>query len=301
MKGTELKGQGISFYIDQVKKGSTEPYFAYRLYEQSWLVPAADEELLRRATSRLIEADPWFLATAMPYFLHSLHTEDLKRLTPFVGAGQSRGAAAVLRAVLWHHGRAGRFPTDRAGRAQLRVCLSFLTQVPRKQRELAWHEMRVGCYRVLDYTRYKRTFPSLYALTSPEWRAAPLISFLNTVRSKKDWKTYDRVRREWARLPPSAHVCECDVNQLHTNDGLRAIAQGDWEAVAASLTKAAEVRGCPHLNSNGFRLDVVEALVAKKKLLAPARAYLERAAQSPDGKTKLKPLQQKLERLIPKA
>jgi hypothetical protein len=115
---------------------------------------------------------------------------------PFVGAG--------------YHGRAGPFPTDRAGRAQL--------------------------------------------------------------------------RREWERLPPTHHACQCSLNELHTNDGLRAVAKGAC--------------GCPHLNSGGLRLDLVELLISKKKHLVAARAYLERAAGFGVSRQKGASLRRTLDRLI---
>jgi hypothetical protein len=115
-------------------------------------------------------------------------------------------------------------------------------------------------------------------LTSPTWRASPLQHFLDELSSKGDWKSYDKVRPEWDRLPPDHHACECYRNALYTNDGLRAAAARQWDVIPDALAKAASVRGCPHLNSGGVRLDLVRLLVAKKKQLGPAREYLERVA-----------------------
>jgi hypothetical protein len=292
-----LEGEGFAYYVDELRKSTIDPYAAYRVYERSWNVPAKDAALLRRATIRLIEADPWFLATAMPHFLHALKTDDLERLTPFVGAGPARKAAPLLRATLWYHGRRGPYHADRTGRTQLRKALLFLEQVPAKQRHQSWHEMLVGCYRVLDYAKYKRAVPRLLQLTPPNWRAAQLHDFLNVLAKKNDWKTYDQYRREWDQLPPGHHACECYLNAVHTDDGLRAAAAGKWEAVPASLDKAASVRGCPHLNSGGVRLDLVQLLVAKRKHLQPARKYLERAAAFEHGAEKVAKLRQRLDRI----
>lgn len=137
--------------------------------------------------------------------------------------------------------------------------------------------MAVGCYRVLDYEKYKRAFGPLHSLTAPEWRASGLSGFLDVLASKEDWKAYDRYRREWDRLPPDHHACECYLNALHTNDGLRAAASGQWTEVAAALTRSAAVRGCPHLNRGGLRLDLVRLLVAQKHELDAAHEYLKRA------------------------
>lgn len=298
MRDSALKTAGFAFYVSELEKGSTDPYFAYRVYETSWMVPQEQAAIVRRATVRLVEADPWFLATAIPYFLSSLETKDLERLTPFVGAGQAPEAAAMLRATLWYYGRKGPFHPDRAGLVQLRRALSYLKKVPLKQRDRAWHEMTVGCFRVLDYGKCKRAYPSLREATPPEWRASDLHGFLNVVRKKKDWKTYDRFRGEWEQLPPRHHACECYLNDLHTNDGLRAAAAGKWAAIPEALTKAADVRGCAHLNSGGLRLDLVELLVSKKKLLRAARAYLERAASFKGSLPKVTSLQRKVDAFL---
>ena len=84
---------------------------------------------------RLIESDPWFLATALPHQLACLGKKDLERLTEFVGAGPARGLAATLRAILWYHGGGG--PHGKAlGRApRLRRALAFLEEVPETRRD----------------------------------------------------------------------------------------------------------------------------------------------------------------------
>src|SRR5262245_48704654 len=159
MRENELEYAGLSFYLDELRRGSTDPYIAYRVLEKSWFVSRKDTPLLRSATVRLIESDPWFLATVMPYSLNALEVEDLERLTPFVGAGAAPGAMATLRAILWYYGRGGPYHSDRAGRAMLKRALGFLQQVPAEQRDATWHEMLVTCYRTLDYSEYKRAFP----------------------------------------------------------------------------------------------------------------------------------------------
>ncbi len=293
----QLEAEGFAYYVGELRKGATDPYLAYRVYEKSWNVPPGESALLRRATIRLIESDPWFLATAMPHFLNVLTTADLVRLTEFVGAGLARKAAPMLRAILWYHGRRGPFHPDKAGRTQLRRALSFLRDVPTKRRYHSWHEMLVGCYRVLDYAKYKRAFSKLLELTSPNWRAGELHSFLDVLTSKSDWKSYDKYRPEWDRLPPGHHACECYVNAVYTNDGLRAAAAGQWDAIPVALAKAASVRGCPHLNSGGVRLDLVRLLLTKKKQLGPAREYLHRAAAFEHGTADVATLRKRLDQL----
>jgi hypothetical protein len=278
MQPVSLESSGFQFYLNEMRRGSTEAYVAYRICEHSWRISRDDAVLLRRAVIRLIETDPWFLATAMPHVLQALETADLERLTPFVGAGPARRVGAALRAVLWYHRRRGPYHPDQAGRVQLQRALAFLQKVPRKQRARAWHEMLVGCYRALDYQKYKRAFARLLLEIPSEEQASALHDFFNAVASGEDWPTYDRHRREWDRLPLTSHVCECYLNDLYTNDGLRAVAAQAWEAAAEAVVQAASVRGCPHLNSGGLRLDLVRILISKKRNLDAARAYLDAAA-----------------------
>ncbi len=301
MHDSALAAEGFAFYVAELKRGADSPYFAYRVFEKSWQVAPNDRDVVRAATVRLIETDPWFLATAMPHFLSALTTEDIKRLTPFVGAGQSRAAAAMLRATLWFHARRGAHHPDKAGRLQLKQALLFLGQVPKKARDGAWHVMAVGCHRILDFDAYKRAFPALHEATDPAWRAMGLCTFLKDLTGKDDWKTYDRFRPQWDQLPPDHHACQCYLNDLHTNDGLRAVAAGRWAAVPHALAKAADVHGCPHLNSGGLRLDLIRVLLSKKQELSAARTYLQRAAAFEARPEEVEALQRTLDRLSPAA
>ena len=297
MSSGRLEADGFAYYVGKLRDGATDPYFAYRVYEKGWKVRRGESALLRDATIRLIESDPWFLATATPHFLDALKTEDLEPLTEFVGAGPARDAAPMLRAMLWFHSCRARHRSDNAGRRQLRRALSFLQRVPANQRDQSWHEMLVGCYRVLDYAKYKAAFPKLLELTDPQWRAGELHSFLDILTSKRDWKTYDKYRPEWDRLPPGHHACECYVNALYTDDGLRAAAGRRWATIPAALAKAATVRGCPHLNSFGVRLGLVRLLLAKKKHLGPAREYLDWAVAFENRTADVAKLRKQLDQL----
>src|SRR5262249_45718820 len=129
------------------------------------------------------------------------------------------------------------------------------------------------------YARYKRAFPRLFKMTAPPRRASGLHDVLNVTASKKDWPAYDRYRREWDRLTPDHDACECYINDLHTNDGLRAVAAARGNAIPDAVARAANVRGCPHLSTGGLRLDLVRVLVGKKRHLDAVRAYLARAAE----------------------
>jgi hypothetical protein len=264
------------------------------VFEDGWQVDRG-EDLARQVTIQLIETDPWFLAAAMPTHLHALERADLEHLTLAVGAGPASEYAAQLRAKLWYHSnRAVHRVDDPDAHAQLQRALAFLEDVPRAQRGREWQEMLVGCCRVLDYERYKVAFDGLLAATSPEWRASPLLDLLRTVAARADWETYDRYRTEWARLPRGHHACECYTNHLHTCDGLRSAAAGDWDAIPEWLAMAGDVRGCAHLNSFGLRLELVRVLVGEQRHLGPAREYLRRAAEFCKH-DKLEELQQALE------
>lgn len=295
MTDANLESKAFEFYVDEIRRGSVDPYIAYRVFEHGWQVARADADILRAATIRLLETDPWFLATGRPTMLRELTLGDLRRLTPFVGAGLPPAIAAMLRAKLWYHGQTGPYHPDRAGRQRLRRALALLEKVPRKQRHREWHEMVVGGYRALDYDRYKRAFPALLEQISPSWQASPLNDFLNVVARKQDWSTYHRHRGAWDRLPPDHHACECYTNHVYTNDGLRAAAARDWAAIPALLARAVAVRGCAHLNTGGLRLDLATRLIAKRQQLGAVRTYLERAASFGDDQTEVAALDHKLD------
>lgn len=271
MRSRGLLLQAHESYAARLQKDPNDTYAAYRLMEQFWDMPKG---IVRTAVKRLLVADPWFLTAMHTDGMHLLTTEDIKYVTPFVGAGLPAGTAARLRAQLWFDARRGPYHPDAAGLIQLKTALGYLQKVPKVQRDKEWHRMVVGCYLKLDYAKYKRVFPKLLAVTDPEWRAFDLIQFLDNVAKRKDWATYDQYRSAWDALPPHRHHCECYLNNIHTHDGVRAIAAKKWTAIPEALTKAAAVTGCAHLNTGGLNLDLVKALVAKRKYLDEARAYL---------------------------
>jgi hypothetical protein len=170
-----LEELAFDSYVEQLRQGSTDVYVASRVFRRHWKLTGPDERWLRQATIVLIEKDPWFLATEI-HTLSALTMEDIERLSPLVGQGLATGVASMLRAILWYESRKGSYHPDDAGRVQLQTCLNHLKKVPLKQRSQKWHQMHVGCYRVLDFEQYKRAFPALLNITLPEWRAHERIS-----------------------------------------------------------------------------------------------------------------------------
>jgi hypothetical protein len=273
-----LEAHGFAHYADIIRRGERDVYAASRLYDRHWTLHGPDaEKLLRRSAVILIEDDPWFLATSIPFFLgDALTRRDIERLTPKVAAGVAAGAAAYLRAKLWFHG------LGRSGRekAAVRRTLALLREVPRPYRQLGWLEMIVGCHEQLGaWKDYTRVFPRLFTATNADWRSSPLRRMLEIAAKRRDWRIYDRWRPEWDKLPPTRHTCECEKNAVATMDGLRAAAAERWEDVPRHLSTAADVAGCPHLNSGGLRLDLVRMLVSRRRYLGDCRIYLDRAAQ----------------------
>jgi hypothetical protein len=198
-----------------------------------------------------------------------------------VAAGLPAGVARFLRAKLWFHGAFRSKDTRTIGKT-----LALLEEVPPRHRQLEWLDMVAGCHeRLGDWKAYARVFPRLFTATEPTWRAAPLRTMLANAARRRDWRTYDRWRPEWDRLPPARHMCECHKNLVANTDGLRAAAAGRWDETPGHLAAAADVAGCPHLNSGGLRLDLVQLLVRRRRHRDACRAYLDRAAQfgSPRG------------------
>ena len=288
MPADDLEPLALAHYVEELRRGSTDPYVAYRVYEDFFQLEDIDNDLLKGAIRRLIETDPWFLATPLPMGLDRFSVDELHRIEASVGSGPASGYAALLRAKLWYH--AGWNAASHLQRA-----LDWLQQVPTEQREGSWLEMLVGCYEVLDFEQYKQTAPKLIARARPEYRASPLMSFLRTLAHEQDWVTYDQFRPEWDQLPANRSTCECYTNHLHTADGLRAAANEQWDLIPDLLVKAAGVRGCAHLNSYGMRIDLAALLIAEKRHVAQVRAYLERARAFGGDKTKLAELQRQLD------
>lgn len=290
MRGEKLIKQAYEAYAARLQEDPKDTYAARSLMEQFWHVSRGT---LRAAAKCLLMADPWFLAGMHTHGLQHLTTEDIEHVTPFVGAGLPAGTAARLRAQLWYSARRGEFHPDAAGLIQLKTALGYLQKVPKAERDGEWQRMVVGCYLKLDYAKYKRAFPKLLAVAESHWRATDINRFLDNVAKRKDWVTYDRYRPLWDKLPPQSSRDDYYHNTIYTNDGLRAIAAKNWTAVPAALTNAADITACPH----GMNLSLVELLVAKRKYLDEARAYLEVAMkfESFGGNKEVIALRKKLE------
>jgi len=274
---TPFEADGFASYADRIRRGEADVYAAYRVYERYWEVKGPDRtQILRRAALLLLEGDPWFLATTIPFFLaEALTAADLARVMPKIGAGAPAGVAGYLRARLLIRGTR-RHHRDQAAMKQ---ALALLAKVPRQHRQVDWLAMRAEAHeRLGDWAAYRRAFAPLFAATEAAWRSSPLRTMLRHAGRRADWRTYDRWRREWDRLPVTRHSCGCEINDVATLDGLRAVAAGRWAEIPGHLARAADVTGCAHLNTGGLRLDLVQLLVRRRRNLAECRAYLDRAA-----------------------
>jgi len=269
------RGEAFEQYVERIRRGEQDLYAAYRVYEHAYLL-RGERNVGRRASLLLLEHDPWFLVGAMPYFLgDTLTAADVERLTPLVARGLPAGLAALVRARLWFYAHPIRTKPDRA---RLRRIQAQLARVPRSHRDADWFRMMADTQRRLgDWAGYKRLFPRLYDATECGWRSSVLRDVLAEATRHKDLRTYDRWRRVLADQPPSAHTCECHKNKVANLDGLRAIAARRWDEVPGHLARAADVAGCPHLNSGGLDLALVEVLARRRRYPDECRRYLETA------------------------
>jgi hypothetical protein len=269
------RGDAFEVYVERIRRGESDLYAAYRVYEHAYRLHD-DRATARRAVVLLLENDPWFLVGAMPYFLDvALTGADVERLTPIVARGLPAGLAALVRARLWFYSNSIR---SKPNRARLRKVQGRLSRVPCSHRGGDWFRMMGDTQRRLgDWDGYKRLFPRLYAATECGWRSVALRDVLEESARHKDFRTYDRWRRVVRDQPASAYTCECHKNTIANLDGLRAIAADRWDEVPQHLDKALDVAGCPHLNSGGLDLRLVEAAVKRKRCPEASRRYLERA------------------------
>ena len=283
MRDDLFEADAFDRYADRIRRGETDVYAAFRIFDRHWSLRCADRRhLMRKAALLLIDDDPWFLATSFATFLRECLTRrDIERLTPRVGAGLPAGAAAYLRAKLWFHA----IVPSRRDKTATRQTLAFLRKVPRQYRRLGWLDMTAGCHqRSGNWREYTRVFPRLLEATESDWQSSPLRTMLENAARQRDWRTYDRWRRAWDKLPPTRHQCECYKNAVATLDGIRAFAARRWDEIPQHLATASDVTGCAHLNTGGFRMDLVQLLVRRRKHLDACRAYLERAARFSETK-----------------
>ncbi len=132
---------------------------------------------------------------------------------------------------------------------------------------------------MIDYDAYKQLVPSLLASREAEWRGYDLMNAFEASVERGDWDTYETWRPQWDQLPKNAHICECNFNKLHTFDGLLSLEREDIASIPGHLQKAADLRGCPHLNSGAARMNLVEHLIDRHLFLKESLAYVDACKQ----------------------
>jgi hypothetical protein len=281
VRSDPLEARAFNHYVEIIRSGKRDAYAAFRVYERYFKIPGSQADripVLRKAVLILLEEDPWFVASDALFVSDAgLSFDDVKRLAPTLARAGGK-SVAYLQARLWFHGAGGRWRPD--PKPGLRKAMQLLAKVPARQRGHDWVKMLTECHeRLGNWREYARWFPRLLAATEPEWRTAPLLDMLRFAARCEQWRAYDRWRREWDQLPSRRHSCECETNDVGTFDGLRAVAAKRWDEIPSHLAAAAAVRGgCPHLNSYGFRLELVRALLKKNRHLDACSDYLTRGA-----------------------
>ncbi|MEX0783838.1 MAG: hypothetical protein WD557_14440 [Dehalococcoidia bacterium] len=269
----DLERRALEFYAEQVRNGSDELYYHYRLYEKYFMLakPEDGDELLRRATMKIFTSDPFAYAGTFPFVIDHLDESDLEEIAQAITFGGDEGAAQLLRGHLW---------ADAAGHGDHRAAfaeraVAELEAVPEELRSHEFWEKLARCYRKVDYEKFKSVIPTLFASGPAEWRASEIVGALEHAGGREDWPTYDEWRTEWDALPQNAHLCDCHLNTLATFDGLRALHRGDVSTAVERLTAATQVRGCAHLNTGAAELKLVEALLDHPELTSQCEAYLD--------------------------
>ncbi len=268
-----LERRALEFYAKKIREGSDELYYHYRFYEKHFMLRDLEDEdeLLRIAILRIFKSDPYAYAGTFPFSVDLLNETEIEEIAASITFGGDEGAARLLRGHLW---------ADAAGHGEGREAfaeraVAELEAVPDQLRSHEYWEKLARCYRKLDYEKFKSVVPTLLSAQQPERLPYDLINALVTAGGKQDWPTYDEWRARWNTLPQNANFCDCYFNDLATLDGLRALHDGAVAKAVDCMEASTRVRGCPHLNSGGAELKLVEALLDRKELTSECEAYLD--------------------------
>lgn len=268
-----------AFYAAQVRRDPTNVYFCSRLLEHGHRFGGTSdgEALIRAAALTVYKADPFAYVTSMTGLTWDLSDDDLNEISDGLDRAGDEDTTNFLRGKLWSDVVRGR--KDAAPVA--RRALDYLERVSGDAagREPDYWPAIAECYRVLDYTMYVRVLPKALESREPEWRAYDLLHGMEEAIKHEDWVTYAQWRERWESLPSNAHFCECSVNRAFTYDGVVALHRGNLTEIPGLLRRSLEVRGCPHLNSGGPSMKLVNALIDRRILLDDAQAYLDSAVQ----------------------
>lgn len=263
----------INHYIASAKQRNADAYSCYRAIERH--DRTLDAASRARCLKRLIKLDPYCLLVPATIDLHALSEKDASILERHIVLedidAQNFARGKVFNAV----GIKSKPPSS----AALQRSIQYLLKISEDRRDSDTYLMLIRGYEQTEPSlgvRYYEPFLNSYA---PEWRAFPLIIVLRPVVVRGDFETYERFRGFFYTLPENAHICECYYNSFHNWEGIWELSRGRSDEVRNHLQRSQSVRGCPHLNSGGFELSLVEKLLEAKMLLPEVRSYLHVAAK----------------------
>lgn len=294
MSEGKLSSEAWGQYAAEVRRDPANPYFCFRLLEKAYLFTELPDgkKLIRQAAITVYQLDPLAYVTSYPHANHLLSDADLKKVCDALVIEGDEDATNFLRGKLW----ADAIPSRPNGIKQAQRGLKYLSKVSEARAgvEPDYIAALAACCLLTDYDSYKSVCRALVDSRQPEWRGHELIRILEAAVKHEDWETYSAWRGEWKLLPANAHLCECNLNQLHTYDGLYDLQRGVVNKIPQYLRKAVDVRGCPHLNTGAASMRLIKHLIKRKMFLAEARAYVEACSNLCRDDARIKPMKSKI-------
>jgi hypothetical protein len=263
----------INHYIANARQRNADAYSCYRVIERHNRTLDAASRL--RCLKRLIKLDPYCLlvpATVDLYALSEMDASSLERhiIIDDVDA-QNFARGKVFNAV----GLKSKPPS----KAALQRSIQYLLKISEERRDADTYLMLIQGYEKTEPSLGVQYYEPFLNSHAPEWRAFPLVMVLGPVVARRDFETYERFRDVFYKLPENAHICECYYNSFHNWEGIWELSRGRLDEVQNHLQRSQSVRGCPHLNSGGFELSLIEKLLEEKMLLPEVKSYLQVAAK----------------------
>lgn len=269
-----LEEMALRRYVSALRSGNATPYECYRFFEASFRYRESDApHLLRTAVLTLLKRDPLFLITSSAYIAADLSVTDIEECV----SGWSLDGEGALRSLLEGHLwiMCSRGPNG-VNREYARRALKALEDAAAEfASELKYLELYAEALLALHDPAFLDAVEAQIDATPAEWRAHPISLAMREMMRENNYEAYRSLRGRWAKLPKNAHICECQKNYVANMDGLVALEDGSRD-LGLFLREAADVRGCPHLNSGAASFHLARRLVERGELLDQVLTYLDR-------------------------
>jgi hypothetical protein len=293
MRKEMFKEKAHDYYLKEIKKDSNNLLYYAQFYTNhcGYNISIPEKrKILKKVIFKLFPQNPFMIISEYP-FVYVLDLNDIKKLLEKIDI-KDKNIFHFIAGNLYYNA----WTVGKNKKEYYKKAYSELNKIKPEPKDLEYYRLLSEILACINYRKYKSIFNKLLAITEPEWRGWPLMSYFRESVRNNDWNGFEKYEKEWHKLPLNAHQCECYANDYNTYKCLQSLKYNRLNKIPEYLDRAMKVRGCPHLNSGGFNLTAVKLLIDRNLYLKESKAYLlesERFAPNRLAQKLLKRIQKK--------